>query len=357
MTNNTLKISLLFLTFICLFGCETEKPKTKTSLASKILNVEIYIAKNKPVLKEYKTAGELNALNSLLIKSEIAGKIQKIYVKDGQKIKKNALIVKLDDSELQAEKKQTEILWKAAKQNLDRIKKLHESGSATDVDLENAETEFDKTEASLELLKVQISKTEIRAPFSGTCSFLNVRPGEWISAGTSIVSFADVSELRIRFSLPQRYAMQIQKGETVFITDTENNISGEGIIRALSPELSKNSRTRTIEALLNNKNSTWLSGSFVSLTVPLSKNTFSGISIPAEAITLDDKGAYVFVVKNSKAKKTYVETSLRTPISVVITSGLSEGDSVAVSGLMNLKEGSAIKVKSIRNNDTYEITP
>ena len=121
------------------------------------------------------------------------------------------------------------------------------------------------------------------------------------------------------------------------------------------PVLSTSSRSRFVEAEIKNKSGKWLSGSFVALTVPLAAEAKPVISIPAEAITLDDKGAYLFVLKEGKATKTYVTTALRTPISVTITDGLSEGDTVAVSGLMNLRDGSSVKIKSIRNRDSYEV--
>ena len=139
------------------------------------------------------------------------------------------------------------------------------------------------------------------------------------------------------------------------MNDGERNLTGEGKIKAMDPVLSTSSRSRFVEAEIKNKSGKWLSGSFVALTVPLAAEAKPVISIPAEAITLDDKGAYLFVLKEGKATKTYVTTALRTPISVTITDGLSEGDTVAVSGLMNLRDGSSVKIKSIRNRDSYEV--
>ena len=167
-----------------------------------------------------------------------------------------------------------------------------------------------------------------------------------ITTGTITFLYTEVSGVGKGISLIDSYPISDSQGK---------NLTGEGKIKALDPVLSPSSRSRFVEAEIPNKKGEWLSGSFVSLTVPLAAEVKPSISVPAEAITLDDKGAYLFVLQNGKAKKTYVTTALRTPISVTVTDGLSEGDTIAVSGLMNMRDGSSVEVKSLRNKDNYEV--
>lgn len=343
---------------LSLSACRQESGKKNSrrgNIASRTLQIEGYVAENKTTPAEFKTSGELLSNESVELKTETSGKILKIYLKDGAKVSKGALIAKLDDRELQAEKKRLEASLSLAKQSKERVAALHEKGSATDVELEKVNAELAIAEAAFDLNQAQIFKTEIRAPFSGICGFFSVSTGQWVSTGTSIVTLSDVSTLKVRFALPQRYAAGIKNDQQVFLNDGERNLTGEGKIKAMDPVLSTSSRSRFVEAEIKNKSGKWLSGSFVALTVPLAAEAKPVISIPAEAITLDDKGAYLFVLKEGKATKTYVTTALRTPISVTITDGLSEGDTVAVSGLMNLRDGSSVKIKSIRNRDSYEV--
>ncbi|MBO5949969.1 MAG: efflux RND transporter periplasmic adaptor subunit [Fibrobacteraceae bacterium] len=348
----------LLILLLIFSGCKQsaeKKSSNRKNIASRTLQVEGFVAEYKTIPADFKTSGELLSKESVELKTESAGKLLKVYPKDGAKVSKGSLIAKLDDSELQAEKKRIEATLSLAKQSKERVQKLHEQGSATDVDLEKANAELAIAEAALELISAQIAKTEIRAPFSGVCGFFDVSPGEWLSSGKALVTLSDIASLRIRFALPQRYASGISKGGKIFVTDGERNLTGEGKIKALDPVLSPSSRSRFVEAEIPNKKGEWLSGSFVSLTVPLAAEVKPSISIPAEAITLDDKGAYLFVLQNGKAKKTYVTTALRTPISVTVTDGLSEGDTIAVSGLMNMRDGSSVEVKSLRNKDNYEV--
>lgn len=342
---------------LCACGKEAEKKGSKrANIASRVVPVEGYVTEYKTVPTEFKTSGELLSKETVELKTEASGKLLKVYPKDGAKVAKGALIAKIDDSELKAEMKRAEASLSLAKQTKERVASLHEKESATDVELEKANADYAMAEAALDLIKAKIAKTEIRAPFRGVCGFFHVSAGEWVSSGASVVTLSDVSSLKIRFSLPQRYASGIAVGGKVLLNDGERNLSGEGKIKALDPVLSTSSRSRFVEAEINNKSGDWLSGSFVSLVVPLAAEARPLISIPAEAITLDDKGAYLFLIKEGKAKKTYVKTALRTPISVTITEGLSEGDTVAVSGIISLRDGSTVELKGLRNKESYEVS-
>lgn len=337
-------------------GAPKEAKGKKGGLAARVLQVEGYQTKYQTIASEFKTAGELRAFRRVDLRAESSGRLVKLAAKDGGKVSKGLLLAKIDDSELRAQKKQAEATAKQSGKNLERIKSLHEKGSATEVELENAESEYERNSATKELLDAQISKTELRAPFAGLCGILNVTEGEWISSGSVIATLSDVSKLRVRFMLPQRHASGVKLGGEIFLRDEERGVVGTGKIFALDPVLSESSRSRAVEAEISNAQGEWLAGSFVSIVVPLTAAVTPTFSIPAEGVTLDDKGAYVYVVKSGKAVRTYVKTGLRTPISVTVTEGLAEGDTVAVSGLMNLRDGASVELKGFRNNETYEVS-
>lgn len=328
----------------------------KGGIADRSIRVTGYVAEVKTYSTEFKTTGELKADESVELKTETSGKLVKLNVKDGAKVSKGALLAKLDDSELQASKRQAEATLTLATQTKERTEKLKEQGSATDVEMESANSSYESAKAAVELLDAQIAKTEVRAPFGGVIGFLDVTLGEWLSSGATIVTLSDVSKLRVRFMLPQRYATGVNVGGKVNIKDGERNMEGEAKIRTMNAVLSTSSRSREVEAVIDNKKGDWLAGSFVSMVVPLDAEAKKSVTIPAEALTLDDNGGYVYVVRGGKAHKTYVQTSLRTPISVTIASGISEGDTVAVSGIISLHEGASVELRDIRNREDYEVT-
>ncbi len=341
---------------LCMVACQQENNKNSgKKKTARELSIEVYIAEWKTTPTDFKTSGELRAAQSVLLKTETSGKLKRLAVSSGAKVSKNTLVAKIDDAEMQAQKKQAEATFLHAEQTLKRVEKLYESGSTTEVELEKAKADFAKNEAALELLKTQIAQTEIRAPFKGICGITDLSEGEWLNTGASVVSLTDISKLRVRFSIPQRYATNIKVGSQVSLTDEERNVSGTGKITAFEPMLSGAGRTRLVEAEINNADGKWLAGSFVSILVPFENHAKPTVSIPSEAVTLDDKGAYVFLIQGNKAVRTYVQTALRTPISVTVTDGVSAGDTIAVSGIMNLREGIHVSIKNIRNGEAYEV--
>ena len=358
------KMSLVCLGLtLCLVACAAEgtSPDKKSKGArgdkSQTLVVEGYLAKKSAAAETYEVAGTLLPLDQVELKAETSGRLVYLSVKDGAPVEKGALIARIDDAELRAQEKQAAAQLEYAKQNEQRVRTLTEKEGATVAELETAVATLRSAEASLEQIKAQLAKTEVRAPFAGTLGFLNVSKGAWMTSGTSIATLSSVNRLKVEFALPQRYATSVGKGRTVTVRDEEQNLRVEGKIESLEPNLSDANRSRMIRAVIDNGKGKFLSGGFVKVNVSFEAPKEMPMPIPSEAVTLDDAGAYVFVAKGGKAVQTRVKTGLRTPISVGITSGLNESDTVIVSGMMSMKNGASVKIKEIRNAMHYEVTP
>ena len=221
--------------------------------------------------------------------------------------------------------------------------------------MEAAEASLKSAEASVELIKAQIAKTEVRAPFAGKLGFVNVSVGAWLTTGTSIATLSEVKKLKAKFALPQRYATTLKVGDAVDVKDEERNMAKSGKVKALEASLSESSRTRQVLVEIDNANGELLAGSYAKVNVTMQAGAAKSIPVPAEAFTLDKDGAYVFVATGGKAKIKHVETGLRTPISVNVTGGLNEGDTVITSGLISLREGTSVRIREIRHNTDYEV--
>lgn len=322
---------------------------------AKTFAVEGYIAKAHEANKSFQTMATLEAMNSVQLTAAANGRLVNLYAKDGANVSKGALLAKIDDSELKAQLKQAESSQQLAKQKKDRTQGLVEKNAATQADLESAEASLKSAEASIELIKAQIAKTEVRAPFSGKLGFVNVSVGAWMTTGTSIATLSDVKQLKAKFALPQRYASNLKVGDAIDLRDEERGVNRTGKVKALDATISESSRTRQIMVAVDNANGELIAGSYAKVSVELSTSHAKSIPIPAEALTLDKDGGYVFVAKDGKAKMVRVETGLRTPIAVDVVSGLNEGDTVITSGLISIRQGSAIRIREIRNNTDYEV--
>ena len=317
--------------------------------------VEGYIAEAHEAGKIYSAMATLEPLNNVQLTAATSGRLTNLYAKDGAQVQKGALLAKIDDSELRAQLKQAESNQQLAQQKFDRVKTLFEKDGATKADMESAEATLKSAEASVELIKAQIAKTEVRAPFAGKLGFVNVSVGAWLTTGTSIVSISEVKKLKAKFALPQRYASTLKVGDAVDVKDEERNVSKSGKVKALEAALSESSRTRQVLVEIDNSASDLLAGSYAKVNVSMQTGMAKSIPIPAEAFTLDKDGAYVFVATGGKAKIKHVETGLRTPIAVDVTGGLDEGDTVITSGLISLREGASVRIREIRHNTDYEV--
>ena len=317
--------------------------------------VEGYIAEAHEAGKIYSAMATLEPLNNVQLTAATSGRLTNLYAKDGAQVQKGALLAKIDDSELRAQLKQAESNQQLAQQKFDRVKTLFEKDGATKADMESAEATLKSAEASVELIKAQIAKTEVRAPFAGKLGFVNVSVGAWLTTGTSIVSISEVKKLKAKFALPQRYASTLKVGDAVDVKDEERNVSKSGKVKALEAALSESSRTRQVLVEIDNSASDLLAGSYAKVNVTMQAGMAKSIPIPAEAFTLDKDGAYVFVATGGKAKIKHVETGLRTPIAVDVTAGLDEGDTVITSGLISLREGASVRIREIRHNTDYEV--
>lgn len=317
--------------------------------------VEGYIAQIHNANANFQTMATLEAMNSVELTAATSGRLVSLTAKDGANVKKGALLAKIDDSELKAQLKQYQSTLDLAKQKMDRTKGLAEKNAATQADLEAAEANLKSAEASIELIKAQIAKTEIRAPFNGKLGFVKVSVGAWLTTGTPIATLSEVGKLKAKFALPQRYASILKVGDAVSLVDEERSINKDGKVSALDATISESSRTRQVMVTVDNAKNELLAGGYVKVNVTLGSNDAKTIPVPAEALTLDKDGAYVYVVRDGKAVQTYVQTGLRTPIAVDVLSGLTEGDTVVTSGLISMRNGAGVRIKEIRNNTDYEI--
>ncbi|SHG49743.1 membrane fusion protein, multidrug efflux system [Fibrobacter sp. UWCM] len=317
--------------------------------------VEGYIAEAHEGGKTFSAMATLEPLNSVELTAATSGRLMNLYAKDGAQVQKGTLLAKIDDSELRAQLKQAESNKQLAQQKYDRAKGLYEKDGATKVDMEAAEASLKSAEASVELIRAQIAKTEVRAPFAGKLGFVNVSVGAWLMTGTSVATLSEVRKLKAKFALPQRYASALKPGDAVELKDEERNISASGKVKALEAGLSESSRTRQVLVEVNNAGGELLAGSYAKVNVTMQAGVAKSIPIPAEAFTLDKDGAYVFVATGGKAKIKHVQTGLRTPITVDVTGGLDEGDTVITSGLISLREGISVRIREIRHNADYEV--
>lgn len=262
-------------------------------------------------------------------------------------VSKGATLVKIDDRELKAQLAQAVTKEKLAFEVERRASKLLEAEAISQEEYDNALAELKSLQAQSQLIKAQLSKTEIRAPFSGRIGLRSISVGAYITPTTDIANLVSVNPVKIDFSIPEKYANRVKVGSKFDFTVAGNNKSMEAVVYAIEPSINVNTRTLLLRARADNASGNLLPGTFANVKLPL-ESIENAILVPTEAIVPVLKGKQVFVYENGKAVAKDVDTDIRTDKDVLITSGLNAGDTVIISGLMSLRADQEVKVKVVK---------
>lgn len=292
--------------------------------------------------------GTISSNEEVDLQSEIPGKIVKILFIEGARVKKNQLLVKINDSELQAQLKKLEFRRQLAEEKEFRQKALLEREGISRESYDAALNELNTIRADIELLQAQLDKTEIKAPFDGIVGLRSVSVGAYITPSTKIAALQANNPVKIDFSIPQKYYNLIKPGSEVKFRISSLGKLFKARVYAVEPKIDPSTRTIQIRALCPNDNGELMPGSFAEIELFLEKQS-NAILVPSESIIPDIQGERVFLYEEGIAKPRKVMTGLRTEKDVQIIEGLSKGDSVIVSGIIQLRPNLRVGIESVTN--------
>jgi membrane fusion protein (multidrug efflux system) len=307
------------------------------------LPVKAHITKFEVLDNKVLTTGTILANEEVDLKSEVDGKITKIFFREGSYVKAGDLLVKINDADLQAQLQSAKSRLELQKDTEYRQKQLLEKEAISQEDYDMTANQLQVNQAEVELIKAQIDKTEIRAPFSGIIGLKNVSEGSFVNSSMVIASLQNINPIKIDFSIPERYSSMVSNGDEIIFTISGNNKKYIGKAYAIEPKIDPVTRTLKIRALCSNTGREILPGSFANVELVLKKieNT---ILVPSEALIPDIKGQKVFLYKSGIAVPQQVETGIRTDVNVQLTSGVSEGDTIITSGMLQLRPGTPVLI-------------
>lgn len=280
---------------------------------------------------------------------EASGKVVGIFFKEGARVKKGELLAKINDLPLQAQLLKLKAQRKLSEEREFRQRQLLDRDAISRESYDQVSTDLQSLDADIKLLEARISETELRAPFDGVVGLRLVSEGAYATTQTKIVQLVKISPLKIEFSIPERYAGEVTPGYPItFVLDgIQKSFTAE--VYAVAPKVDVDTRTIVARAYYPNKNEELKPGRFASVRALLSKidNT---ISIPTEAIIPEMEGEKVFILKNGKAKEVKVTLGLRTESRVQIQKGLSFGDTLLTTAILQLRQGIPVQLDTLVTN-------
>ncbi|MBQ7999124.1 MAG: efflux RND transporter periplasmic adaptor subunit [Bacteroidales bacterium] len=356
--NKKLKWGLVALILLSLvaWGIYSQLPKTNTELAAadkivkgrggRTLNVNAIVAKPQSVSDEILINGSILPDEEVDLSFETSGKIVEINFKEGTSVKKGQLLAKVNDRPLQAQLQKLTSQVKLAEDRVYRQSLLLKKDAVSQEAYEQVKTDLAKLEADIELIKANIEQTELRAPFDGVIGLRGVSVGSYASPSVVVAKLTKISPVKVEFAVPERYTDDIKIGANVVFSLTGEVEQFRAKVYAKESKIDPVTHTLTVRALYDNRNGASLAGRYA--TVKLEKQRIDdAIVVPSDAIVPEMGVDKLFLYKSGKAQPVDVIAGLRTDKDVQIVRGINMGDTVIVSGTLQLRTGLPVVLDNV----------
>ena len=309
--------------------------------------VEVAVARTDTVVDAILATGQIEAVQSIELRPDVEGRIARILVREGALVGQGTPLFKVDDAELKAQVAQAEADRDLARQSLARTKDLLAQKASSQSELERAEATARSNEARLDMLKVRLDRTVVRAPFAGVAGQRSVSLGDYVTTDTRLLSLQTVSPQRASFQVPERYADQLKVGQKVsFRVAALRGQEFIGRVDFVDPVVQLPGRTITVKAMTPNPKRELQAGMFIEARLATAVRP-SAVVIPEDAVVALQGANFVWIVTQGKATRRPVDLGVRTPGFVEARSGVEPADQVVVGGQERLGEGAPVAPKVV----------
>jgi len=280
------------------------------------------------------TTGTVRANEEVDLVSEIAGKVAAIHFREGSRVNFGELLFEIDDTQLRAERDRAAYRVELAERSEARQRRLVGEGFVSQEEYDFALNELNVLRAELELGEARLVKTRILAPFGGVVGLRNV----------SLATLQDVDPVKIDFSVPEKYAGQLEVGGTVEFRTRGSQRPHVGTIFAIEPRVDRDTRSLTLRARSPNPDGTLVPGAFADVEIVV-RQIEDALAVPSRAVIPELGGKKVFVYEDGKAQPRSVETGLRGEETLQVTRGLEPGERVIVTAIQRLRPGLPVEIE------------
>ncbi len=310
--------------------------------------VDGYIVQTQIISESIEVPGSLVASESTEIHPEVSGRVTALNVREGAYVGKGSLLAKLYDGDLQAQLRKLQVQLKIAQQTENRHEQLLKIGGISKEDYSSTALQVSNLLADLDIIRVEIGKTQVRAPFSGKLGLKEISPGAYVTPSTVITSIRKTDNLRIDFNVPEKYTSRISVGQYINFTVESTKRNYAAVVIATESGVEETTRSLTIRAQVKGDPTGLVPGGFAKVKIGFEPDP-NALMIPSQAIIPQARGKKVVVYKNGAAQFTDVVTGVRDSSMVQITSGLNKGDTIVITGLLSVKPEAKIMIGKVIN--------
>ncbi len=299
--------------------------------------------------------GTIEAVHGVMVSADLPGTVARINFDSGKAVREGEILVELDTRQERAQLASLEAQRDLAKVNFGRMQELVNAGVISRMDYDQATAQQKATEANVAEIRATIERKTIRAPFSGILGIRKVNLGQYLPAGSPVVSNQSLNPIYVNVGVPQQAAAAVHVGRKLRVT-TED-VAGKvfaGSVTAIDSEVDPTTRNIQVQATLSNPEGKLRPGMFVQVEMPLGASR-AVIALPASAINYAPYGDSVFVITDLKDPKGKTYRGVRQQFvkvegargdQVAVISGLNPGEEVVTSGVFKLRNGAAVQVNN-----------
>jgi membrane fusion protein, multidrug efflux system len=311
-----------------------------------VLNVEGVIVKPVNLDQTITVSGTLKPFEETVLMPEVAGRVVYLNLSEGGFVKQGTLLVKLFDDDLQAQLNRSQAQQKIVEQTKKRQGELVKVNGISALDFDQTVLQINSIKADIEVLKVQIRKTEVHAPFDGTIGLRNISIGAQVTPATALATIRDVRHLKLDFSVPEKYSREIKPGVKVKFTVQGDDIDYSATVIATEQGVESGTRNLNGRAIVENNVTSLIPGTSASVVLSLSQNKGS-LMVPTQAIIPQERTTQLIVSRQGRATFVTVKTGVRNVSSVEVLSGINPGDTVIITGVLFLKPNAVLNFSSV----------
>jgi membrane fusion protein, multidrug efflux system len=318
-------------------------------------SVSVAEAKSEVIPNLLTAVGDLAAVHQVNVTSDVSGRIIEILFTAGSSVKAGTPLVQLFDGPEQGDLATFKAQATMAQLSLERAKQLAARQFGPQATVDQAQSAYDQASAGIAKTQAIISQKLVRAPFDGELGVRRVEVGQFLTAGTQIVSLTDLSELYANFTVTEKDSGNLKVGQTVrILVDAYPGRAFEGKITTIEPQISADTRNIRVQATIGNPEHILKPGMFATTTVVLPDKP-PVITVPETAVDYTLYGDSVFLITEKKeddgktsltAVRTFVRTGNRVQGRAEILSGLKPGDRVVAVGQLKLQSGAAVAIST-----------
>ncbi|EGV43704.1 efflux RND transporter periplasmic adaptor subunit [Bizionia argentinensis JUB59] len=329
----------------------------KLDTIRKVPLITTFMANQEVFNHQLEIQGNVTTKDLLVLMPEYNGILTNVYIKEGQQVKKGQLLAKIDDGGLSQQLAQLQIQANLAKTTFERQKRLWDQNIGSEIQFLQAKSTYESQEESVNQLKQQISKTNVKAPFSGTIDDVITEQGSVVMAGqTQLMRIINLDNMYIETDIPESYIGDVTRGKKVTVEFPVLGKSIETKIRQAGDFINPANRTFKVEVSIPNDDKNIKPN----LTARLKINDYTNenaLLIPQSIISENAAGEqYIYIIKNKKesgegeAKRVIIKTGKTQGDVIEVLEGIENGSEIIEEGARSVKDGQIVKVIELQND-------